>query len=1227
MKRTTEFAASITGDADGAVAALEKVKVRVQETTRAAESANTKVANSTELVVKNSEKAARGVAAITQALYALESEGSARVLAVGASVGNFADLLGPGGKVVSGIAIVTSSIAALFLKAREESAKTTQAIEDDVKRLVNAGDFAAITKRLQEIDQGTAGEGFADGRNAIRERIEQLTEEANAVGQSARYYRERQQSIIDERKRLAELTAEYNRYYKALTDTTTGARAPRGLAGQAIAVTADSPDKLAADAKKAAAAVEELDKQARALDESLRKAATVGMLQSIKSLEELNEATGKRLTFQLQQITAEEDLNQAREKSIQDLRAELTAVQAGADAYAEYNREKARQDYIDDEVAKAQTIALREGKQLTAEQTVELEASAAFAFDLAESVRAAVDALAESQGFDGVGGLAEGLSIAASAAAGIAAGLGESGRAFGALIGQSAQLLTNLSRAQRAGIFKDKDGKDQNVGFLGALTGKAGAAGVGAAASSALGAIGATVAVAEALDLFGNRARERARQLRENAIAFNKALEDYAITSRTQLEDQLRQNIASANELVKQAAAATGVTLNNGVDLKSVDDLNRIIESIRSVPLVNKILGGFATQLERLAETAAKNETLLREQQATALGRLNEDLAVRRVALALGAEAGDQERARLEIERQEIEIRKQFGPIADEYIQALRDITAAEQAAAAATRERVRVLQQAEDDNAILGGTTSEKLQRGLGAFVQGFADRGFAELFQGLDLSTSEGIKAARAQFVSIYQQLAADGIDESERPIIDFIKSFIGQLDSALAELPDVFDGIATQLEGFAARVELFGLSLGEQLAQLKIIFAGQFGEAFDSLLQSADLGTPTGRAEFKNRIETQLAEILKDNVITAEEQPFYDALLQFLGLVNQALDDAAADAQASVAAASAARQQQRTRAGNRIDLYDLDGVAAFQTTLDGIGGAFSDLFEQFDLESLEGIDGAKGVIRGIFDALDSLSDEELFAKFGLTRDELLTALLDTDAGLDGLKGALVDVTTAAKEAAAASAEFSTNLNQDFLRSQGRDQEADRFDAAARRDARVAQATQLGLGPDKLQQIEAIYQADLEKIAKQYAVTLGTFAGESVTATTSSGAAGGSGRRTGNTTVVGDFGGLSEITAQSLAGLLREIAINTSREGAIVAAVLGRGSSATLSSLRFPSFPQSGGGGATQYFNITVHVGAVSSGALSPAAAGQAVAREISKEMGRLATAEVRYLGSGVA
>lgn len=1260
-KRTQELIARITGEVRDAQAKFEIIKQQVTELGATGERANRQLANASTTATKAAaaqerqfgqsantlEKTAKGVAAVSQAAYALDATGSARVMAFGGAVGNLLEFFGPQGKLISGAAIVGSTMVALFMQAKEQAREAREAIEEELNRLVNAGDFVSVQRRLREIEMGTAAGNYQDGRQFMEQRIAYLQTEIRLGRQVEGSFKDQQREIVALKEKLKPLNEEYDRYNKALLST---ANAPlagaRGVAGAAIVTTADSPEAIAQRAKDAGKELERINETLREDLRKLKAESVESLRTSVRALEAENAERGKRLAFSVDQAEAEDGARAAREKTIASVMAEIRAINEGTEAYKAFQDERERNEAGDAAVAEATARLLKEGKTLSADQANEIRFQAEFAKGLEQSLAGVVRALRDPAARDLAGTLAE----VAENATQIATSLGDAGRGMAVIAGIAGPALRGLSQLNQSTRKRDADGKviaGQSVGFLDAIRGANGAESQTQAIAAGLSVVSSVAVLADAVDLFGVRAGERARQLRELAIAFNRSLDDFVVTTRTDLETSLRNNLRQAEALVKQASEASGISAS-GIDLKSIDQIELFAQGLRGLAdegdKVRKNFGPLADRLEEVARIARQNERELAAINAAEVRRLDEDLQVRRLALEVGQDAADQERARLELARNEEEIRKKLGAVAEDYLRSLNALVAAEQAAAAAAKERAAILQQLNDDNAILDGSASERLQRGVAAFVRSFTERGFAEALQGFDFSTEGGLRGARDVLKGIYQQLAADGISESERPIIEFIKSLIGDIDGALSDLPDVLEKLGPQLEAFNDRVQLFGTNVIAQLGELRAIFAGKFGEAFDALLASADLSTDTGRAEFKNKIESALSGILADGVIDASERPLYEVLKIMLGIANKAIDDAVAEAdQLAQEAAEEAerleserqnqRTQRRTRAANRVQLFDLDGADAIRETLGGFGEAFDALFGAFDLETLQGVESAKDVLRGVFASLEELSDEEIMQRFGMTRDELLAAILDVDGGFDGLVSALQSVEEQTRAAAQAGKEFADSVNQDYLRALGRGDEADREAARQRRDARLKQAQELGATQAVLDQIETIYQADLNDIAKRAAAAVsqaaanagGSVGGlQGAVGGLATAAAGGtsSAPRTRSNQVVSDFASLSEVTAQTLTGVLRQIEFNTGDGGALVRALRGGMVGPSLSQMTFPAFPVASAGTTVilQIQQITV---SVAPGGYTPEEAGQRVAASLGNAL-RDVRADVRYLGS---
>ncbi len=1327
-QKTTELVAKLTGDVDSALAELRKVKTELQTLGPAAQASTQRTGASVGELERYTEKAAKGVAAVTTAFYALEAQGSAKVLALGSAVGNFADILGPKGKVISGIAIVTTSIASLFMQAKEKAREAADSIEKDVRRMTRAGDLRSLSERQQLLFSGDSlfddpnesksaslkarGEAIRGGgiqglRNELAPLEAQLRQLPPALSEGGRAIEEfnarqaKAQRRADElRAVLTALEAEY-RLVSTGVKSATAAEVER----ETLAQQRKGDEKAADAAKRAAEQLAALQKQAGSLAETLGRAkpgekaandlrewvdaveatgVPVRALQAelaglnerlaggdasaqkrideirakygrvldtldkltdlqeqfageesvtqagklIAVLQQLNEEDRQRLANWLKGAEASSKATTETKLQIAALELEIEALAKGAEAYDAYLRRKAQFDAEEAARAKART----EGRNATPEELQEARDAAGQLFDLSKQLERMRNAFANLGGDQ-------------------LASLGDAGRNIAVIAGVAGPLLRGLGTLDGALQKRDSSGKvieGKSVDLLAALSGRNGGTSQAAALAGSIQIVGAVAGIADALDLFGTRAKAKAEEMRRAAVEFTRALEDFAAAASptTGATERINEARRQAVELAKQAAAASGGTFSFDASAITSTQLREVQRELFEAAATLGSRGGPLSELAaRFGEVAATLDDVEEAARRQVLQNL-EDLSVRRLQAAGLSEAAEAQRKELEQRRELAAASRDLTDVGQQYLAALQDIIAAEQKAAEAARARAQILQRLEDDDALLGGDSNQRLQRQRAAFSQLFAD--FAGLFDGLDLSTREGLEAAKATIRTLYEQFLSDGvIDETERPIVDFLKRFFGDIDNALSALPDVSDRISVALEAFNERIRLFGYTAAQQLGELKAIFGGQLGAAFDEILAGADLGTEEGRAQLRNKIDNALSEILADNEISEAERPLFDALNLILSVIGKAADEATAEAQriadeAAKAEAERAAQRQatRARAANRVQLFDLDGADAIRETLGGFGEAFAALFREFDVETLQGVEGAKAVLRDVFASLEDLSDEQIMQQFGMTRDELLAAILDVDSGFDGLVSALLSVEEQTRATAQAGREFAESVNQDYLRAIGRGDDADRDAARQRRDARLKQAQDLNATQAVLDQIEAIYQADLNDIAKrataavtQAAVNTGALQGAVGGLVNTAASAAGASPRTRSNQVVSDFASLSEVTAQTMTGVLRQIEFNTGDRGALAAA-LRLPPTRPLSDLQFPPFPSAqqaatqsaaaaagaGGGLVLQIQQITV---AVAPGGYTPEEAGQRVAASLGNAL-RDVRADVRYLGS---
>lgn len=387
-------------------------------------------------------------------------------------------------------------------------------------------------------------------------------------------------TIRQAREALAELVAtqrqlqaEYDLTGKAVAKLT-----PRVVSQTQTTIEQAEAAKRAAEASKANATAlaknaTELERASKAVEDDMLRAAARAIETASRQIVGLIDDQEKLRKAIAETEQAELRLGITRKERLEGLEEELEAAQKGEVAYKRYLDIRDREQFIEEALAESRELAAKKQQQLSETQEKAIEAQAGKTFDL----RQQVDALTESfgKGNEQIGELAEGLSQAASAAAGISLAFGESGRKISALLGQTSQLLTNLSRAQKAGIFTGADGKEQNVGFLGALGGKAGVGGVASAVTSALGVVGAVGAISGALSAFTSRARERAEEIAAATKAFNEGIAGFRKRALGQ-DSQVGQSLEDASKefkaLLDEAAKKNGgfATLKDQVELSQL---------------------------------------------------------------------------------------------------------------------------------------------------------------------------------------------------------------------------------------------------------------------------------------------------------------------------------------------------------------------------------------------------------------------------------------------------------------------------------------------------------------------------------------------------------------------------------------------------------------------------------------------------------------------------------
>ncbi|WP_461415745.1 hypothetical protein, partial [Gemmatimonas sp.] len=529
---------------------------------------------------------------------------------------------------------------------------------------------------------------------------------------------------------------------------------------------------------------------------------------------------------------------------------------------------------------------------------------------------------------------------------------------------------------------------------------------------------------------------------------------------------------------------------------------------------------------------------------------------------------------------------------------------------AEATRQRARAIALLNDSNDILGGTAQQQLTRSLATFGSLFDN--LAGVATGLDLGTSDGLAALEERLRSLFNYLAVGGITDAEQPIVDAIKAILGNITSALDAIDDPFTDAVT---AFGTMVETFGLSLAEQATGYATLYREQFA-SFGALLgEGVDFRTldADGLAAFKERVGDAIEAILADGIITAEEQPYLTALQNFFGIIGGMIEEATDTA--TQAGEAAARTRERN-ASLDVALNDETGATAFVTGLARYSDAFRSFLGALDASSLDGIAAAGDRLRALRGQLESLSDAEIVAQFGMTRDELLDAILDVDGGLDQLG-------TGLRELATQQGDFLNDLNLQYLDATGQGLEAVKLQTELWAAQMLATAEALGLATDSV-------RAQIATIANSKIATATTRLQEQAARATPPGTDPTTAAT--ETTALSRWGSITTADAMSLNGVLssmlvemRDIARYAARmTGALDLLVAGSG----VPSLLVPSLPAGVGfaGSAGPMISIIVNVNGPIAG-MSPAEAGQRIAEPlvtaINQALGRAAGIDRRGQG----
>lgn len=849
---------------------------------------------------------------------------------------------------------------------------------------------------------------------------------------------------------------------------------------------------------------------------------------------------------------------------------------------------------------------------------------------------------------------ADALDAAGKTARALGDGLRQSAQAALSLVQVLGQGNTELS-SMLAGVVSLGSG----IADLGSAAGKAGgfgklftsSAGLSAALGPMAAIAGGAFAIFGAISKSSEEAKRRAEELKQAAETFTRNLGRFVqeiaeandgefTRARNALAERITGLLADAAKAAgfdpksydgtrQSAASLQGLLDSVEAQIAALQDVFEAQRAALQEQGVNADPGAlsaltaqlgtltkFANGLGQAIEEAEKAEAALSERQRQRLKLATEDLAVLRLEVTGQNDAAAAMRERLEAERNIQQALDDFSGAEgyEAYVAALREVTELQLKAAQATRKLSGALRLLDDLEAFFPELTGRDFS-GLRATGARVWPEIFNTLFDGLDLSTRSGLQGAHDRIRNLYTALAKDGIDESERPLVDFLKRFFGEIGDAIDGLGDP---ILNAIEAFNVQAENAGFTAAQRFqglgAFLKLNTAG-LGDILGTSFQQ-DVLTGEGRASLEARIRQGISDIVADGQITDAERPLLDALQQLLGLVLEAIDDAAETASS---ARDRATQTRTTASQLDLALGDLEGADAFQNTLEKFTPAFAALFETFDLQALEGIEGARQGLRSIRADLDKLTDAELLAKYGMTREEIVAALLEVDAGLDGLASTL-------KTLAEQSVDFVTTLTNDWLDATGRGMDVQLAAVDQWVEDMLAEAERLGVITDAIRtMINEIADERRAEIRERFAPKAETprdLADRTGTATS----AASSDRSAVDRITVLDgettaqrVSSISETSALSLQGVFTALLDEARGTRLAVEQMVGLLRAMGLGTLTAPEVPAlpsrfaSGGGGAQVYMPITIQVSS---------AIGIDAPKQVAEEMARALLPHIDYL-----
>lgn len=367
-------------------------------------------------------------------------------------------------------------------------------------------------------------------------------------------------------------------------------------------------------------------------------------------------------------------------------------------------------------------------------------------------------------------GWGETLKGVLGVAVSIGGSFGQTGRELAAII-QTAGAVAQLASRPQSGT------PGTGAGTLGK--------GAAAAVGGALPYIGAALVLADQLGLFENAAKKAA----EGQRAYTKTLEDFAIVQRTTVEEQLRANLAKANEAAQGALAAAGS--KGSVSFTSVEQLDDAIGLLRRGP---KEFQRLADELAKLAPIIRDNIATIQAEAAARLQVATEDLAVRRLIAAGQTDAAAAESLRLAQLREILAAEKEFGQESP-YLASLKAVQAAEREAAetaralAAAEKRLQQERQA----AAFGADLVARRQSLNGDDRGAFITRG--GISAASELASADALLKAGTITQAMFDELARVLSGELTKAIEDFDKAARAAAEAIAQEKAAKFEELAVR------------------------------------------------------------------------------------------------------------------------------------------------------------------------------------------------------------------------------------------------------------------------------------------------------------------------------------------------------------------------------------------------------------------------------------------------